>query len=614
MSDIKLSVIIPAYNSMYYIERCLNSILVQTLAEIEIIVVDDCSNDETPKILEEYKKKDARINILTLSENMGQGYARNKGIEIAKGEYIGFVDSDDFVDSDYFEKLYNTAVCNNCDIAVASILKHKKQFKKYNVRYNKILFAENIQDKIRLCGDTKNFFFYAWNKIYKTDLLKTNNIKFSEGRIYEDVSFAVRALYYSSKIVSVPKVKYHYKERKNSSIRRTDSNGKKAQDLIFAYQNLQQFCRKNKIILPERLNYYTSCWYNPFVKTYIGEYQQKDLLFGLIPLKRMNNDLSFPVDLVYLWVDGSDPQWLSKKLYWQKQYGHDIDAQAITAGRFVDNEELKYSLRSAEKYVSWINKIYIVTDSQVPKWLDTSNPKIQMVFHRDFIPEKYLPLFNSEAIETFLADIPDLSEHFIFGNDDMYLGRYLTKNFFFDKEGKPVIRLKSQVSKKHIATSMFTRSILNQQKIIKDKFGKFFPYAPHHNIDAYLKSCYQDCQIIFENLFQKTKSHKFREEGDIQRVAITYYMLAVNKGRLKRYSRVDKYLPLFKRIFNCAKKVYQADSIVINLNNKNPYGKLRKYKPSLFCTNDGEGITDFDRRRMKIFLEETFPEKSSFEL
>ena len=93
MSDIKLSVIIPAYNSMYYIERCLNSILVQTLAEIEIIVVDDCSNDETPKILEEYKKKDARINILTLSENMGQGYARNKGIEIAKGEYIGFVES-----------------------------------------------------------------------------------------------------------------------------------------------------------------------------------------------------------------------------------------------------------------------------------------------------------------------------------------------------------------------------------------------------------------------------------------------------------------------------------------------------------------------------------------
>lgn len=614
MSDIKVSVIIPAYNSMHYIARCLDSVLAQTLSDIEIIVVNDGSDDETLKILEEYKSKDERIYILTLSENMGQGYARNRGVEIAKGEYIGFVDSDDFVDKDYFENLYNTAKKYDCDIAVASILKHKKQYKKYNVRYNKIYFAENIQDKIRLCGDKKRFFFYAWNKIYKTSLIKSNSITFTQGRIYEDVPFAIRALYYSNKTVALPAIKYHYKERKNSSIKRPDTNGKKLQDLVFAYQELQRFSKEHNIILPERLNYYTSCWYNPFVKTYIGEYCKKDLLFGIIPLKKEKIDFSFSVDLVYLWVDGNDPIWREKKLYWQKQCGENIDNQAITEGRFIDNEELRFSLRSAEKYVPWINKIYIVTDNQVPKWLDTSNPKIQVVFHKDFIPEKYLPLFNSEAIESFLADIPNLSEHFLYGCDDMYFGRYLTKDFFFDYRGTPIVRLKPQVSKKHILTSMYTRSVLNQQKIIKDKFHKNYPYAPHHNIDVYKKFDYINCQTLLPEQFNKTKIHKFRTDGDIQRVAISYFLLAVKHGRLKKYSRINKYFSPLKRIVMTVRKIYQADSIIINLNNKNPYGKLLKYKPSLFCTNDGEGITDFDRRRMKIFLEETFPEKSSFEL
>lgn len=373
---------------------------------------------------------------------------------------------------------------------------------------------------------------------------------------------------------------------------------------------MQDFCKKHEIKLPERLNYYTSLWYNPFVKTYLGNYKYKQLLFGLIPLKTKNIDFTFPVDMVYLWVDGEDENWIKKK---NSYLNSDINEQAATKGRFVNNDELKYSLRSLEKYASWINKIYIVTDNQVPKWLDTNNPKIKVIFHKDFIPQENLPLFNSEAIECYLPFIPNLSEHFIYGNDDVYFGRYINKFFFFTPDKKPIIRLKHQVSSKYILTSMYTRAILNMQRIIKEEFGKEIPYAPHHNIDAYTKSLFIECINHYLKDFLKTMSHKFRTEGDIQRVIVSYYALVKNYGIMKYYSRIDRYLPFFERKIKRLKKNYGADSIVMNMKNKNPYGKLRKYKPALFCTNDGEGITDFDRRRIKIFLEETFSEKSSFE-
>src|SRR5690606_36539938 len=106
------------------------------------------------------------------------------------------------------------------------------------------------------------------------------------------------------------------------------------------------------------------------------------------------------IDLVYLWVDGSDPIWLEKK---NKFSGVVEDlSEENNKGRYISNDELKYSLRSVEKNIPWINKIYIVTDSQCPKWLNTDHPIIQIVDHKDIIPEEALPCFNSSVIEYFL--------------------------------------------------------------------------------------------------------------------------------------------------------------------------------------------------------------------
>lgn len=271
-----------------YLPKCLESLIKQTLKDIEIICVNDGSMDNSLAILKEFASKDSRIRII---DNQHQGVAktRNTGIKQSTGEYIGFVDSDDYIDIDFFEKLYNSATKSNSDIAIASILKHKNFFNIYNAKYTKEETAITIQDKIKLCEDKKHFFFYAWNKIYHSGFIKENNIKFSEGQIYEDVMFAIKALYYSNKIISVYGTKYHYIEHKNSLTKYKDKTGEKEQDLVKAYSELQEFCNSKNIEIPERLNYYTKENFGFILNLYKGKYQSKIQLFNIFTIATISN-------------------------------------------------------------------------------------------------------------------------------------------------------------------------------------------------------------------------------------------------------------------------------------------------------------------------------------
>lgn len=271
-----------------YLPKCLESLIKQTLKDIEIICVNDGSMDNSLAILKEFASRDSRIRII---DNQHQGVAktRNTGIEQSTGEYIGFVDSDDYIDIDFFEKLYNSATKSNSDIAIASILKHKNFFNIYNAKYTKEETAITIQDKIKLCEDKKHFFFYAWNKIYHSGFIKENNIKFSEGQIYEDVMFAIKALYYSNKIISVYGTKYHYIEHENSLTKYKDKTGEKEQDLVKAYSELQEFCNSKNIEIPERLNYYTKENFGFILNLYKGKYQSKIQLFNIFTIATISN-------------------------------------------------------------------------------------------------------------------------------------------------------------------------------------------------------------------------------------------------------------------------------------------------------------------------------------
>ena len=220
----------------------------------------------------------------------------------------------------------------------------------------------------------------------------------------------------------------------------------------------------------------------------------------------MNREVK-DIDLVYLWVDGKDPAWQEKKRLYTGKVSDQSEVNNI--GRYVSNDELKYSLCSAEKHASWIRKIFIVTDNQIPEWLDVAHPKVQIVDHKEIMPHEILPCFNSSVIEYFLYKIPGLAEHFLFANDDMFFNANVAPEFFYAEDGFPFIRLKRKpLGKWHHRFKVLFGKGLGQYRgkvvegalLVEKKYGVYFSGVPHHNIDAYKKSDYQQ---VVENVFQE---------------------------------------------------------------------------------------------------------------
>src|SRR5512141_2898450 len=146
---------------------------------------------------------------------------------------------------------------------------------------------------------------------------------------------------------------------------------------------------------------------------------------------RKTRDLaSLEVDLVCPWVSGQDPRHREKRNHWLERCG--LPPRLFNPDvRYVEEDELRYALRSVERFAPWIRKIFIVTDDQVPPWLDRTNPRIEIVDHRQIIDAECLPTFNTKVIINSLHRIPGLSEHFIYTNDDCFFGQPCRKEDFF---------------------------------------------------------------------------------------------------------------------------------------------------------------------------------------
>ena len=314
------------------------------------------------------------------------------------------------------------------------------------------------------------------------------------------------------------------------------------------------------------------------------------------------------IDLVYTWCNDNDNQWHQKRQQYQK--GIVADEQAVCTGRFVQNNELKYSLRSVEKYMPWVRRIYIVSDNQTPEWLNTDHPKITMVNHEQIIDEKYLPLFNSSAIEIGLPYIPGLSEHFLYMNDDEFINAPVQPDDFFTSDDKIIWR--ANVAKEPLKLTQYVSKIISMRDLAQNIFATKYPlYYPHHNIDAYHKSDFIACNQLVPDLLQKTQSHRFRDSSDWQRSLVYYYSINKNHGMIKY---VDEYRYSLKAWL----KHYfieggHRDSTVLSLHCKDYERKLKRQKPLFFCLEDGEKVHDEDRIRGKAFMESYFPDKSSFE-
>lgn len=204
----KISIIVPCYNAEKYIKRCLDSLLNQTLTETEIICIDDKSTDNTLAVLKAFASSDNRLRIIEQNVNRGAAAARNTGLEVAAGEYIGFVDSDDYVDADFFEKMYNQALATGADIIKANAkITEQNSCKRFDDRQN---------ERIRLYGKWR-FLYQWWTGLYHGSLIRDNKIKFPDNIISgQDIVFLSLCVAAANRVALVPDTFYHYLRRDDS--------------------------------------------------------------------------------------------------------------------------------------------------------------------------------------------------------------------------------------------------------------------------------------------------------------------------------------------------------------------------------------------------------------
>lgn len=282
---IKLSIIVPVYNAEEFLENCLISLHNQTIKDIEIILVDDGSTDKSLEICNSFAMLDARIKVLE-QENSGQSVARNRALEMASGEFITFTDSDDWVDEDFYEKLLDAAIRYKADIACGSVIREKKSAGKIRINYNEERVYIKAQEKIDAAGVPN--MCYVWNKVYRAEFLKSMNLRFVNGMVFEDTDFVTRAVYFSNKIVTVPNTYYHYWTNENSTVRTMRSSDKKRLDSLRSKKSVLEFFAKHKLTSdPKNLVKKKDCIKFlgvVILKTYEWETKKVYYLFGLIPI------------------------------------------------------------------------------------------------------------------------------------------------------------------------------------------------------------------------------------------------------------------------------------------------------------------------------------------
>jgi glycosyltransferase involved in cell wall biosynthesis len=232
---IKVSVIVPVYNVEPYLRKCLDSLVNQTLKDIEIICINDCSPDNSLIILKEFAKKDKRIRIIDFKKNQGVSVARNAGMKIASGEYFAFVDPDDYIDLDFYEKLYKLAKHKNADIA--------KAIRKKTEIGSDVEFIEDENMNKRIRKNKCHFIGQFTTAIYRSKILKIHRVKFPVNVMAsEDCCFTVHAVIVAKNIYFLNDTAYHYIRREHSGNSET-----------YSYQKAYSYLRSHSLML-SRIN------------------------------------------------------------------------------------------------------------------------------------------------------------------------------------------------------------------------------------------------------------------------------------------------------------------------------------------------------------------------
>lgn len=322
------------------------------------------------------------------------------------------------------------------------------------------------------------------------------------------------------------------------------------------------------------------------------------------------------IDFVILWVDGSDEKWIKDLNKYSDNLGDKSE------NRFRDWELLKYWFRGIEKNASWVNNIYFITYGHLPKWLNVKNEKLKIINHKDYIPKKYLPTFNSNVIELNIARIKDLSEKFVLFNDDMFLMNEVKKEDFF-KGNKvkdifletPLVAVEDPYNYTQYNNMVIINENYKKQKYLKNKkyynfkYGKrslasfveskhekFIGFNNPHVAQPYLKKSFEKIWNIAKNKCEETCNSRFRNNNNISHYVIRYIQMLdgdFEPGKLK-----------FGKYFGLSE------------NNDNIYDKIQKTKNKVICINDSNTKIDFENTKERLIeiFQKKFPNKSKFEI
>ncbi|WP_395656698.1 stealth conserved region 3 domain-containing protein [Nocardioides sp.] len=230
------------------------------------------------------------------------------------------------------------------------------------------------------------------------------------------------------------------------------------------------------------------------------------------------NECTFPVDVVYTWVDGDDPAWNDlREERLARLTGTALTRESSGRARFMSRDELRYSMRSLHLFAPWVRHIHLVTAGQVPGWLDTSHPQITVLGHRDILPADALPTFNSHAIETALHHVPDLSEHWVYFNDDVFLGRPVRPEIFFSPAGLfAAFMSPTTIGLDDLpGAAPFVRAAWNNRRLIQEAFGVTTTNNLAHTPHPHRRSVLDEIERRFSDEVARTARAPFRSDTDL---------------------------------------------------------------------------------------------------
>ena len=390
----KVSVIVPCYNVEEFVGECLDSLTNQTFKDFEIICVDDGATDSTPDILKDYASKDLRIKVVT-QENGGISSARNTGIKNSSGEYITFIDSDDWVNDTYIEKLYSAINENGCDIAVAEMIRKRPNAEKYRLHFDEEKIYTDLQDKVDICRIPACC--YVCGKLFKKELIE--NMPFKLGAYFEDVIWTPEILKKSDKLVTVPKIYYYYRVNTNSIVKTVQSI-QKQHDSYVAKSYIVSFFEENNLKLSRKnqhvTKYISYLFGTPILK--VKEYKgyETALLFDILPISRKKSSLyyKFKKQKSFFLFKDLDAHYYINLFGLHLGFKHKLDFKSKKADKFGVTETKR-------------NPQLIVSLASYPSRINTVYKTIETLLNQTVKPDRLILWLAEEQFPNKEADLPE---------------------------------------------------------------------------------------------------------------------------------------------------------------------------------------------------------------